>query len=172
MISHKLEKIFYTLLLFLFLSKTVTSQISYPRFSIDSLGQKIVELTIEQAQKLDNDGEMLILLQKWSSNIGKSDSICLKVIDDKEKVISSQKLLISNLYKDISNKEEMIKTLSEEVQTYKLETQNLTSQVENREGVIKENKKQIRKMKLKMIVGGGIGAAVIAGLLVLILVAH
>lgn len=153
------------------MSKKGTSQIEYPRFVIDSLGNKIIEMTIEQAQKLDNNSEVLILYQKLNSQSQKSDSVCIKVIGQKDEVISSQKVLISNLNRSLTTKEEEIKILQEEIRNHESIEKNLTSQVENREGVIKEKDKQIRKMKLKMILGGAAGAAVISGLLFIVLLA-
>ena len=55
-------------ILTLLLSLTSFSQKSYPRIEKDSLGNKIVIMTYEQAQKVDNSFELLkyflLLMQK------------------------------------------------------------------------------------------------------------
>lgn len=168
--SNKFEKIFWLILIStLLLTIVCRGQIKYPRFSVDSLGQKIVELTVEQAQKLDNNSEVLILFQKLASEYRKSDSVCVKVINDKEKVITSQKVLIGNLNETVKTQNEMISTLQSEVNQHEEKAKILQLEVDNRQGVIKEKDKQIKKMKLKMIFGGGLGAAIITGLLIAVL---
>jgi uncharacterized protein (DUF3084 family) len=168
--SNKFEKIFWLILIStLLLTSVCRGQIKYPRFSVDSLGQKIVELTVEQAQKLDNNSEVLILFQKLASEYRKSDSVCVKVINDKEKVITSQKVLIGNLNETVKTQNEMISTLQAEVNQHEEKAKILQLEVDNRQGVIKEKDKQIKKMKLKMIFGGGLGAAIITGLLIAVL---
>lgn len=169
--SSRLEKIFWLVILYtIILGSVCKGQIKYPRFSVDSLGQKIVELTIEQAQKLDNNSEMLLLVQRLNLEIMKSDSVCLKVIGDKENVITSQKVLITNLNKTIKVQDEMLKNLQTEITNHEQKEKVLENEVKNRQEVIELKDKRIRKMKLKMIFGGGVGAAIIAGLLVLVLI--
>ena len=73
-------------LLFLF-TLTAYSQIEYPRYDKDANGQAIVMLTIEQAQALDNNTDLLFMFEKLNSQIGNYDSICLKLVNEKEKVI-------------------------------------------------------------------------------------
>ena len=51
----------FTILLTLFFSTMFSqvAQIQYPKFEIDSLGQKVVVMTIPQAMKLNNNSNIL-----------------------------------------------------------------------------------------------------------------
>ena len=59
-----MKKLLTTILLAL--SFAASGQIDYPKVETDSLGQKIVIMTIEQAQKLDNSSDLLVLFGKLS----------------------------------------------------------------------------------------------------------
>ena len=159
----------FLIFLLTLISINVYSQIDYPRYEIDSLGQKVIVMTIEQAQSLDNNSEMLSLFEKLNTQIGSYDSVCVKVINDKDLVISSQKLQISKLKETLNNKDEQIKTLQNEIKEHENREKILQGEVDNRQGVIDEKDKKIKKMRLKMILGGGAGAAIIGGLLFIIL---
>jgi uncharacterized protein (DUF3084 family) len=164
-------KNFLTLIIGMILSLSAYSQysqpkIDYPRFEIDSLGQQVLVMTIEQAQNLDNGTDLLVLLQKQNTQMGQYDSVCVKVINDKEQVIASQKMEIAKLKESINNKDLQIKALQGEVVSYLKKILILEEQVVNREQVIGEKNTQIRKMKTKMIFGGIGGAASIIGLII------
>lgn len=166
----KLEKYFWiTLLHILVFCKISNAQIDYPRYDIDSLGQKVIVMTIEQAQSLDNSSDMLILVEKLNMQLKNSDSICVKVVNDKDVVIAKQKIQITGLKESLNNKDSQIKALQGEIKDHELKEGVLQGEVDNREVVITEKNKQIKKMKLKMIFGGGVGAAIIGGLLFIIL---
>ena len=160
-------KNFLTLIIGMILSLSAYSQysqpkIDYPRFEIDSLGQQVLVMTIEQAQNLDNGTDLLVLLQKQNTQMGQYDSVCVKVINDKEQVIASQKMEIAKLKESINNKDLQIKALQGEVVSYLKKILILEDQVDNRQQVIDEKNIQLRKMKTKMIVGGlGGGVAII-----------
>ena len=67
-----------TLLVGLFISINVFSQeIEYPRYQVDSLGQSVVVMTIEQAQTLDNNSDLLEL--PWVTSIS---PITAKLLDN------------------------------------------------------------------------------------------
>jgi hypothetical protein len=145
--------------------------IEYPRFETDSNGQQICLITIAQAQALDNNSELLSLFEKLNSQMADYDSVCVKVINDKDNVIASQKLEISNLKKSLDNKDRQIDALQGEIAGYLKKIIILEGQVENRQQMIDLKDKQIRKMKTKMIFGGvGGGVAIIGLILGLVLV--
>ena len=163
-------KKFLTLIIGVILSLSAYSQysqpkIDYPRFEIDSLGQQVLVMTIEQAQNLDNGADLLVLLQKQNTQMGQYDSVCVKVINDKEQVIASQKMEIAKLKESINNKDLQIKALQGEVVSYLKKILILEDQVNNRQQVIDEKNLQLRKMKTKMIVGGFGGGVAIIGLI-------
>jgi SMC interacting uncharacterized protein involved in chromosome segregation len=170
-------KKFLSLIVGLVLSLSAYSQyspakIDYPKFETDSNGQQVLVMTIEQAQALDNSTDLLALLEKQSTQIGSYDSICVKVVNDKEQVIASQKMEIAKLKESINNKDLQIKALQGEVAAYLKKILILEEQVANRQQVIDEKNLQLRKMKTKMIVGGLGGGVAIIGLILGLLVIH
>jgi SMC interacting uncharacterized protein involved in chromosome segregation len=170
-------KKFLSLIVGLVLSLSAYSQyspakIDYPKFETDSNGQQVLVMTIEQAQALDNSTDLLALLEKQSTQIGSYDSICIKVVNDKEQVIASQKMEIGKLKESINNKDLQIKALQGEVAAYLKKILILEEQVANRQQVIDEKNLQLRKMKTKMVVGGLGGGVAIIGLILGLLVIH
>lgn len=163
--------IFFLFIVTLFSSSVSAQTINYPRYEVDSLGQKVVVMTIEQAMKLDNNSELLTLFEKLNSQLGEYDSACIKVINDKEKVISIQTIEISKLKESLNTKDEQIASLQHRIAEYIVNIGILQDQVKNREGVISEKDKQIRGLKIKMMVAGiGGGAAIIGAILGLIFI--
>ena len=163
--------IFFLFIVTLFSSSVSAQTIDYPRYEVDSLGQKVVVMTIEQAMKLDNNSELLTLFEKLNSQLGEYDSICIKVINDKEKVISIQTVEISKLKESLNIKDEQIASLQYRIAEYIVNIGILQDQVKNREDVISEKDKQIRGLKIKMMVTGiGGGAAIIGAILGLIFI--
>ena len=163
--------IFFLFIVTLFSSSVSAQTIDYPRYEVDSLGQKVVVMTIEQAMKLDNNSELLTLFEKLNSQLGEFDSTCIKVINDKEKVISIQTVEISKLKESLNIKDEQIASLQHRIAEYIVNIGILQDQVKNREDVISEKDKQIRGLKTKMIFGGiGSGAAIVGLILGLIFI--
>lgn len=159
----------FTILIFLLNIIVSAQKIEYPKYDVDSLGNKIVILTEEQAQKLDNSIELLLLLEKLNSQSQDYDIICIKTINDLNNVISIQKIEISKLKEYSQNKDKQILTLLDEVSKHEKKANILEQEVLNRQGVIDEKNKQIKTLKTKMIVGGIGGGAAITGLILFIL---
>jgi hypothetical protein len=161
-------KKFLLLIVGLVLSLSAYSQtkIDYPKFETDLNGQQVLVMTIEQAQALDNSTDLLVLLEKQSTQIGTYDSICVKVINDKDQVIASQKMEIAKLKESINNKDQQIKALQGEIASYLKKILILEEEVTNRQKVIDEKNLQLRKMKTKMVAGGLGGGVAIIGLIV------
>ena len=169
-------KKFLSLMVGLVLSLSAFSQyskpIEYPKFETDSNGQQVIVMTIEQAQALDNSTDLLALMERANSQIGQYDSVCVKVINDKEEVIASQKLEIAKLKESLNNKDQQIKALQGEVAAYLKKILILENEVANRQQVIDEKNLQIRKMKTKMVFGGIGGGVAIIGLVLGLLLVH
>ena len=159
-----------TMLVGLLISINVFSQeIEYPRYEVDSLGQSVVVMTIEQAQKLDNNSDLLELFEQLNVQIGSYDSVCVKAVNDKNIVISEQKVLIDQLNTNIETKDTTIEALQRQVTEYQLREVMFNKQLTNLKDQIDLKDKIIRKQKVKMIVGGSIGGVTIVGLIVAIL---
>jgi len=141
------------------------AQIRYPKFATDSLGQKIVLLTIKQAQALDNQTDLLVLFKKMNQQIGSYDSTCIQVINEKDIVIAKQTLQINNLNESllVKNKQyalqqKSIDNLQEQIKSYKKESENDKISIDL---YIKE----IKKSKWKYGAGGG-AVGIAAGLII------
>lgn len=147
-----------------------SQKISYPRYEIDSNGRKVVVMTIEQAQKLDNSTDLLKLIEELNINIGSYDSVCIKVINDKEKIIASQKIEIDIFKNIVNNRNEQIISLQNQILAYEKKIKLMQEESGIKDQIVTEQDKQIKKLKTKMVIGGiGSGAAIIALILVLIL---
>lgn len=151
------------------ISNFAIGQIEYPRFEIDSLGKTVVVMTIEQAQKLDNSTDLVILFENASSKVGSYDSICIKVINNQEQIIATQNIKISELNGKLKIKDDEIKVLKSLVDNYEKDILAANSQLENSSKIIDEQKKTIKKQRFKMIFGGGIGAVAIGVLLLIVI---
>lgn len=169
-------KRFLSLMVGLVMSFTLFAQsskpIEYPKYDVDSNGQQVLVMTIQQAQSLDNSTDLLALLERLNTQINDYDSVCVKVINDKEAVIASQKIEISKLKQSLDNKDEQIKALQGEVASYLKKILILEDQLANRGKVIDEKNLQIRKMKTKMVLGGIGGGVAIIGLILGLIVTN
>lgn len=141
----------------------------YPRHEIDSTGKAIVIMTLEQAQDLDNKAELLLLFEELNTGLLDYDSICIKVINDKDIVIAKQDLEIKKLKELSVNKDEQIENLQSQILDYKRQEVLSSELVNNKNLEIKEHKNKIKKLKTKMVIGGGIGGLAIIGLIVLLI---
>ena len=159
----------YTFIILIFLLNTVLAQIEYPRYDVDSLGNKVVVMTIEQAQKLDNSIDLLFLLEKVNSQIQDYDVVFIKIINDLNNIIDVQKIEISKLKEYSKNKDAQILTLLSEISAYENKINILEKEILNRQNVINEKDKQIKTVKTKMIIGGIGGGVTILGLIFFIL---
>jgi hypothetical protein len=159
------------MLMFTTLAFSQKKEIDYPRYEVDSLGQKVVVITVRQAMILDNNSDLLILLKKQVIEMNEYEDICVKVINDKEVVISKMTVQISKLEKDLVVKDDKIKILQDEILALVAKLKLSDEQLANRDDVIKTMNKQMSNLKTKMIIGG-IGGGIIIVALVLSSVLH
>jgi hypothetical protein len=142
----------------------VTPEIKYPRFEKDSLGQKVVIMTIPQAMKLNNNSNILGKFELLQAEMQDYENICLKVINEKDEVIAKLDVVITKQDGQLLVKDEKIKALQDEILDWMKKTGALEKQLTNRQQVIDEKDKQISRLKTKMVVGGIGGSVVIVGL--------
>lgn len=155
-----------TILFFLIFSLSAYSQIEYPRFEIDSLGQKVVVMTIEQAQALDNNSDLLALFEKMNSDIINYDSVCIKVINEKDEVINMQSIQIDKLKLALENKDAQISNLQKTLENKDKSILLLEKTLENKDKEIELHLGEIKRVKTKTLVGGLIGGTSIIGLII------
>jgi hypothetical protein len=144
----------------------VTQPIKYPKFEVDSLGQKVIVMTIPQAMKLNNNSNILEKFEKLQAEMQDYENICIKVINEKDETIAKLDIVITKQDGQLVAKDEKINTLQGEILDWMKKTGTLEKLLTNRQEVIDEKDKQISKMKFKMVVGG-IGGGTIIVVLVL-----
>lgn len=160
-------KKFFTILLtlvFTTMFSQVTQQIKYPKFEVDSLGQKVITMTIPQAMKLNNNSNILEKFEKLSEEMKDYETITLKVINEKDKAIAKLDVVITKLDGQIVIKDEKINALQEEILGWMQKNRVLENEVANKKQVIDEKDEQLNRLKTKMVVGGIGGSVVIIGL--------
>ena len=140
------------------------SEIKYPKFEIDSLGQKVIVMTIPQAMKLNNNSDLLEKFEAQDIKIKEYETLCVKVISEKDDVISKLNVTIGKQDGQLLVKDEKIKSLQGEILSWMEKNKVLETQLINRQEVIDEKNKQLSRLKTKMIIGGGLGSLALIGL--------
>lgn len=167
----KMKKLFTLLMTLVFTTmfSQVTQKIKYPRFEVDSLGQKVIVMTIPQAMKLNNNSNILEKFEQLQEEMQDYENICVKVINEKDEVIAKLDVVITKQDSQLVKKDEKINALQEEIIGWMQKNQVLQTEVVNRQKVIDEKDKQLSRLKTKMVVGGIGGSVVIIGLVLSVL---
>ena len=84
------------------LSSVLAFSQDYPRIETDSLGKKVVVMTIEQAQKIDNNLEILQLMERAQLECDSLNLSYIRVIDNQGKQISLLELDIKHLKEQLN----------------------------------------------------------------------
>jgi len=145
------------------------SQIDYPRYQKDSLGQTVVMMTIAQAQWLDNNTDLLSLFKKLDDQILDYDSICIKVLNDKDAVIVKQTIQIQDLKESSQIKSLQILNLQTTITNNELKASSLEKELLNKNAEIAIHVKQVKKTKRKAMLGGALSGLTIIGLILAII---
>lgn len=157
---------------FILLSIFAFSQnIEYPRIETDSLGRKVVIMTIEQAQKIDNNFEILDLVTKQGSECDSLNTFYLSVIDKQGKQVGLLELSVKSLKEQIKDKDTQITNLQTQLSN---ETNNVSlcdEQKVLKDKEIKLLKDDIKKQKIQKVIGFIVGGVGIIGGVLLIIVA-
>jgi peptidoglycan hydrolase CwlO-like protein len=164
-----MKKILITMMLVLS-SVLAFSQIDYPRIERDSLGQKVVVMTIEQVQKIDNNLEILQLMEKAQLECDSLNLSYIRVIDNQNRQISLLEIDIKHLKEQINSKDEQITNLQTRLSNSETTNKLCEDQKLNYEKQVDILKDEVRKQKNHKIVGfivGGVGT--LGGILLAIL---
>ena len=145
------------------------AQSEYPKVSVDSSGITVVTMTLEQAQVLDNKAELLDLFEKLNGQLGDYDSICIRVINEKDIVIAKQDFQINKLNDLVNNKDKQIENLQSQIADYKRSELLNNELISNKNKEIADHKSEIKRLKRKMIIGGSTGGLIIASLIFLLI---
>lgn len=142
-----MKKIF--LMIFLITNGCLLSQNVYPKIFVDSSGQKLVIFTYQQAQKIDNNFELLMLLEKKGFECDSLNLGYLKIIDNLEyqnKLLNSSVSLLNSQSVD---KTTQIKNLEEQLSNCEKSSKDCDSQIEIRDEQIVILKKELKTVKRK-----------------------
>jgi hypothetical protein len=158
-----MKKIYTILMTLVFTTmfSQLTPEIKYPKFEVDSLGQKVIVMTIPQAMKLNNNSDLLEKFEAQDIKMKEYETLCVKVISEKDDVIAKLNVTIGHQDGQLLVKDEKIKSLQGEILGWMERNKVLEAQLANRQQVIDEKDKQLRRTKLKMVVGGLGGVAII-----------
>jgi peptidoglycan hydrolase CwlO-like protein len=124
---------------------------------------------LEQAQVLDNKAELFDLFEKLNGQLGDYDSICIRVINEKDIVIAKQDVQINKLNDLSNNKDKQIENLQSQIADYRRSDLLNTELISNKDREIVEHKGEIKRLKRKMVIGGGVGGLIITGLIILLI---
>jgi hypothetical protein len=152
--------------IFIFLSLTLFGQIDYPRYETDSLGQKVIVMTVQQAQTLDNSTDLIPLFNKLNVQLGTVDSACIKVVNDKDVVIAKQQVQINDQKNLINTKNDEISNLQKRIDQYITNEKFYKDEIKNKDAEIQLHLDKIQDQKVKMWVGGSLGGLSIIGLII------
>jgi peptidoglycan hydrolase CwlO-like protein len=164
-----MKKILITMMLVLS-SVLAFSQTDYPRIETDSLGKKVVVMTIEQAQKIDNNLEILQLMEKAQLECDSLNMSYIRVIDNQGKQISLLELDIKHLKEQLNSKDEQITNIQTRLSNSETTNKLCEEQKLNYEKQVDILTDEVRKQKNHKIVGfivGGVGT--LGGILLAIL---
>lgn len=150
----------------LLLNLNLFAQIEYPRYELDSLGQKVIVMTIEQAQALDNSTDLIPLFNKLNVQVGSVDSACIKVVNEKDVVIAKQQVQINDQKSLIDTKDKEINNLQQRIDNYKVNEIFYQQEIKNKDDEINLHLDKIHDQKVKMWVGGSLGGLSIIGLII------
>lgn len=158
-------------ILFFFIVNVTYSQ-NYPRIETDSTGKKLVVMTYEQAQKIDNAFELITLLEKAGAECDSLTLSYVKVIDNLKKQV---KLLESDitLYKgQLVDKDRQILNIQEQLKNCEASKLACDSQIEVRDKQINLLDNEIKTLKTKRNIAYGVGIGGIIGGILLVLFIH
>ena len=163
-------KYFTLLLLFLTFGFKSFSQGEFPKYSTDSAtGQKVVEFTIQQAQRVDNDLDLLAVMEKMQLGCDTVVKTYKIVVTDLGHVIAIQDVKINELDSLNTDNNKIISNLNDQIKKYIDDQIKSGELLKNKDSEIGIKDKQILTLKIHKIAGytiaGGIGAAVLAGLI-------
>jgi delta 1-pyrroline-5-carboxylate dehydrogenase len=153
------------LILCISFSFSLLGQTNYPIFEKDSSGNDVIIMTVEQAQKLDNLTDLLFWFEKLNLEVAEYDSICLKIISSKDKLIMEQYVQINILKEAVDYKNTQISELKEMIINREEAIVTLESQLDKSKEIEDIYQKEIHSLKTKMLVGGSISGISLIGLI-------
>jgi chromosome segregation ATPase len=157
--------------LFVVISLVGYSQ-TYPRFETDSTGQKLLVMTYEQAQKIDNAFELLNLLEKAGAECDNLTLSYIKVIDEYKHQVSLLQTDITLHKGQIIDKDNQLANLEQRLANCETNVATCDQQIEVRNKQIGLLENEVRTLKTKRNIAYGVGIGGIIGGILLVLLIH
>lgn len=144
----------------------------YPIIETDSTGRKLVVMTYEQAQKVDNAFELIILLEKAGAECDSLTLSYVKVIDGLKRQVSLLETDVT-LYKgQVLDKDRQISNIQQQLNNCEESKLACDSQITIRDNQIKLLNNEIKTLKTKRNIAYGVGIAGVIGGILLVLFVH
>jgi len=148
---------------------SLKAQLKYPSFYIkdgDTLG---VIISVKQAQKIDNDYDMLFLLKQSHMSYEKLDSAYIKVVSESGKDIAELKVKVSKLNEVCTSKDAEINNLKAQIAKYVSDEILAKKESDKKDTIIKNNEREITNLKTQRFLGFTVGGGGLIGIIVLLL---
>ena len=141
------------------LTSMVFSQTSYPRIERDSVGNKILVMTISQAQKIDNNLELYKLLSLEGDECDSLNVSYVKVIDELNKQVTLFTIDVNALKGQINEKDQQISNLQTQLKNITESNQLCNAQKVDDQKQIDILNKEIKRQKFRKVLGFIVGGA-------------
>jgi len=161
-----MKKIILSLIL-IAISFLASSQ-SFPRYLIENGDTIGVIISIEQAQSLDNDSELLLLFKKLRIDCDKLDAYYLQVINGLDQKMALLEIKSRDLIDQGIEKDNLVKNLNTQIKNYELDKKLCDKQISIKDQQVKTLKKEISRQKFRKFIS--IGGNIILGIVTTILI--
>ena len=152
-------KILLTIIILTLFSFSSYSQ-EYPRIELNQRGEKVVVFSLSQAQKIDNDLEILALIEKSKIQCDSLNISYVRIIDSQSKQITFQDRSISELKAQLKDKDRQMENLAEQIKNIEESNKICEEQKCIKDKQIDGLKRDLKKEKIKKWIAGGAGLLV------------
>jgi hypothetical protein len=152
----------------LFISFLGISQ-DYPKLDTDSLGNQVITMTLQQAQKLDNNMEILSILEKAIIDCDNMSNSYIKVIDEQKKTITLLELDNILLKEQILDKDKSIENIQLRLNNSIEISNKCESQKAELDGQIEVLKGEVTSLKTKRNIAYGVGVLGTIGVILVLI---
>lgn len=140
------------ILILLMITSSVFAQ-EYPKYLIENNDTIGIIITVKQAQRIDNDLELLKLFEKMKYSSDNTINSYISVVDDMGKREALLQLKIKDLVLVEKTQTSMIDNLNKQIVNYKLDLSMCELQSSKKDTIILNNKSEIKKLKFQKFVG-------------------
>lgn len=163
-----MKSLFLTLLLSL--TYLISSaQTELPRYLIENGDTIGVIISVEQAQKLDNNSELLELFKKLRIDCDNLDTHYIQVINSLNEQVALLKVNVSELEGQSSSLSSWNESLKEQLKNSEKSNKLCNEELENKDQEIKILKGELRRQKIKKVVSvaGNVALIVVTTILII-----